>query len=427
MKSDITTDILVCGAGPSGFAAAVSASRQGASVVLVEKFGFPGGMMTAGLVNPFMVSKFEGRELVKGIFEEVILALKEKNAAIDGELFGQPHIVFDPEILKMLLLDMLEKSLVKMIFHSFACASIMKGDEIKGAVLSTKSGDIRVFAKSVIDATGDGDLAALSGCEFEKGRESDCLMQPATLNFRVSGVDTSKMPSREEMNGLYLLAKKRSQIRTPRENLLWFETTQSGTIHFNSTRIPKIDGTDVFDLTKAEIEGRKQVENLFNFLKSTVPGFENSSLSNVACQVGIRESRRIKGKYTLTAGDVTEGHKFEDAVARCNYPIDIHDPKMGSSTVFKKLGPGIFYEIPFRCMVPQKIDRLLVTGRAVSSTHEALSSMRIVPTCMALGQAAGVACAMSVKKHILPKNLDTLELLRALNEQGANLRIGRDE
>ena len=427
MKNDITTDVLVCGAGPSGFAAAVCAARLGASVVLAEKYGFPGGMATAGLVNPFMVSKFEGRDLVKGIFEEVILSLKEKNAVLDGELFGQPHIAFDPEILKMLLLDMLEKSGVKMIFHSFACGSIMKGDEIKGAVLSTKSGDIKVFAKAVIDATGDGDVAALSGCEFEKGREGDSLSQPATLNFRVSGIDGSRMPSREEINDLYLSAKKKSLIRTPRENLLWFETVRSGTLHFNATRIPKIDGTDVFDLTKAEIEGRKQAENLFNFLKTTVPGFENSFISNVACQVGIRESRRIKGKYTLTGDDVTEGHKFEDAVARCNYPIDIHDPKTGSSTVFKKLGPGIFYEIPFRCMIPDKTDKLLVTGRAVSATHEALSSMRIMPTCMALGQAAGVACAMAVKKHVSPKNLDTLELLRALNEQGANLRTGRDE
>ncbi|MEK7375577.1 MAG: FAD-dependent oxidoreductase, partial [Candidatus Margulisiibacteriota bacterium] len=214
---------------------------------------------------------------------------------------------------------------------------------------------------------------------------------------------------------------------SPRENLLWFETTQSGTLAFNSTRIPRIDGTDVFDLTKAEIEGRKQAENLFNFLRSTVPGFENCALSNVACQAGIRESRRIKGKYILTADDVTEGHKFEDAVARCNYPIDIHDPKTGASTVFKKLGPGIFYEIPFRCLIPKKIDKLLVTGRAVSATHEALSSLRIMPTCMALGQAAGVACALAVKKHISPKNLDTLEMLRTLNEQGANLRTGRDE
>jgi hypothetical protein len=427
MKNDLTTDILVCGAGPSGFAAAVCAARLGASVLLVEKYGFPGGMATAGLVNPFMVSKFESRDLVKGIFEEVIIALKEKNAAFDGELFGQPHVAFDPEVLKMLLLDMLEKASVKMLFHSFACASIMKGDEIKGAVINSKSGDIKIFAKAVIDATGDGDIAALSGCEFEKGRKSDSLVQPATLNFRVSGIDESKMPSREEMNELYLAAKKKNLIRTPRENLLWFETIRGGTLHFNSTRIPKIDGTDVFDLTKAEIEGRKQVENLYSFLRSTVPGFENSFISNVACQVGIRESRRIEGKYTLTGDDVTEGHKFEDAVARCNYPIDIHDPKTGASTVFKKLGPGIFYEVPFRCMVPQKIDKLLVTGRAISATHEALSSMRIMPTCMALGQAAGVACAMAVKKHISPRNLDTLELLRELNEQGANLRTGRDE
>jgi len=427
VKNDITTDILICGAGPSGVAAAISAARLGAGVVLVEKYGFPGGMATAGLVNPFMVSKFEGRDLVRGIFEEIVKALREKNAALDGELFGQPHIVFDPEVLKLLLLELLEKASVKTIYHSFVCGSIMKGDEIKGVVASTKSGDLRFFAKAVIDATGDGDVAALSGCSFEQGREKDRLCQPATLNFRVSGVDESRMPLREQMDALYLEAKKKGSVRSPRENLLWFETTQKGTLHFNSTRIPRIDATDVLDLSKAEIEGRKQAESLFEFLRSSVPGFEASYISSVACQAGIRESRRIKGLYTLTADDVTEGRKFEDAIARCNYPIDIHDPGSGSSTVFKKLGPGIFYEIPFRCLVPQKIKRLLVAGRAVSSTHEALSSLRTMPTCMAMGQAAGAACALAVKKQILPKDLNSLELIRALNEQGAGLRTGRDE
>ena len=319
MKNDITTDILICGAGPSGIAAAISAARLGAGVVLVEKYGFPGGMATAGLVNPFMVSKFEGRDLVRGIFEEVVSSLRQKNAALDGELFGQPHIVFDPEVLKLLLLELLEKASVKTIYHSFVCGSIMKGDEIKGVVASTKSGDVRLFAKAVIDATGDGDVAALSGCAFELGREKDHLCQPATLNFRVSGVDEARMPLREQMDALYLEAKKKGSTRSPRENLLWFETTQKGTLHFNSTRIPRIDGTDVFDLSKAEIEGRKQVESLFEFLRSSVPGFGSSYISSVACQAGIRESRRIKGLYTLTAEDVTEGRKFEDAIARCNY------------------------------------------------------------------------------------------------------------
>lgn len=421
MNQDINTDVLVCGAGPSGFAAAVAAARCGAKVLLVERYGFPGGAAAAGLVNPFMVSKLGGEQLVKGIFEEVIDELKMRNACAEGELFGQPHIVFDPEALKSVLLDGLEKHQVKLLFHSQIVGAILKGDEIKGVVAAGKSGDIKIFAKTVIDATGDGDVAYLCGCEYEKGREGDKGMQPATLMFRVAGIDVSKMPSRDEINSLYLKAKSRNEIRSPRENFLWFETTRAGEIHVNSTRIPKIDGTDVSDLTKAEVEGRKQADNLFSFLKKDVPGFENAYISCVAPQAGIRETRRITGEYILNEDDVISGKKFDDPVAKCNYPIDIHSPD-GKSTTFKQLGPAVYYEVPYRCMLPKKIDRLLVTGRAISATHEAMSSARVMPTCMALGQAAGAAAAAALKKNVMPRKIDYAEIKKELNEQGAELR-----
>ena len=421
MNPDISAEVLVCGAGLSGFAAACCAARSGSKVLLVERGSNVGGAAYSNLVNPFMVPKFEGQDLVKGIFSEVVARLKEQNACAEGSLFDQPHIVFEPETLQSVMFEMLEESQVKILFYSSVAASIVKGNEVKGAVVSGKSGEIKILSSCVIDATGDGDMAFLSGCEFEKGRTSDGLCQPATLMFRIGGVDTDKMPKREEINSLYLKAKSSGKIRSPRENFLWFETVRQGEIHVNSTRIPKIDGTDVLDLAKAEIEGRKQAANLHAFLKESVPGFENSFVSRVADRVGIRESRRIKGEYTLTAEDVVEGRKFDDTVAKCNYPIDIHSP-FGSSTVFKKLGPGIYYEIPYRCMVPKKIDSLLVTGRAVSSTHEALSSMRIMPVCMALGQAAGTAAAISLKKRIRLRALDYADLRKALNEQEADLR-----
>ncbi|MFA5104355.1 MAG: FAD-dependent oxidoreductase [Candidatus Margulisiibacteriota bacterium] len=421
MNPDISAEVLVCGAGLSGFAAACCAARSGAKVLLVERCGSVGGAAYSNLVNPFMVPKFEGEYLVKGIFSEVISRLKAQNACAEGSLFDQPHIVFDPEVLQSIMLDMLEESQVKMLYHSSVAAAIVKGNEAKGAAVSGKSGEIKILSSCVIDATGDGDMAYLSGCEFEKGRALDGLCQPATLMFRIAGVDTEKMSSREEINALYLKARSAGRIRSPRENFLWFETVREGEIHINSTRIPKIDGTDVLDLTKAEVEGRKQVSNLYAFLKESVPGFENSYISRVANLVGIRESRRIKGKYILTAEDIIEGKKFDDTVAKNNYPIDIHAPE-GNSTVFKKLGPGIYYEIPYRCMVPKKIDGLLVTGRAISSTHEALSSLRIMPVCMALGQAAGVAAAISVKKRVHPRMLDYGDLRKALNEQEADLR-----
>jgi len=421
MNPDISAEVLVCGAGISGFAAACCAARSGSKVLLVERGGNAGGAAYSNLVNPFMVPKFEGQDLVKGIFSEVVARLRAQNACAEGSLFGQPHIVFDPEALQSVMNDMLEESKVKMLFYSPIAAAIVKGTEVKGAVVSGKSGEIKILSSCVIDATGDGDMAFFSGCEFDKGRSSDGLCQPATLMFRVAGIDTDKIPSREEIDLLYLKARAAGKIRSPRENFLWFETVRPGEIHINSTRIPKIDGTDVLDLTKAETEGRKQAVNLHAFLKESVPGFENSYISRVADRVGIRESRRIKGVYTITTEDVTEGKKFDDAVAKCNYPIDIHSPD-GGSTVFKKLGPGIYYEIPYKCMVPKKMDSLIVTGRAVSSTHEALSSLRIMPVCMALGQAAGVAAAISLKKKIRLRALDYADIRKALNEQEANLR-----
>lgn len=421
MNPDISAEVLVCGAGISGFAAACSAARSGAKVILAESLGTVGGAAYSNLVNPFMVPRIEGRDLVKGIFSEVISRLKDRNACAEGSLFDQPHIVFDPEALQSIMMEMLEESQVKLLLHSTVTASIMKDRDIKGAVVSGKSGDIRIFSSCAVDATGDGDLAFLSGCGFDKGRPSDGLCQPATLMFRIGGIDISKVPSREEMNALYSKARSSGRIRTPRENFLWFETLRPDEIHVNSTRIPKIDGTSVHDLTKAEAEGRKQAADLHSFLKGNVPGFESSYISRVAGSVGIRESRRIKGKYTLTVEDVMEGRSFDDPVAKCNYPVDIHSPD-GTSTVFKKLGPGISYEIPYRCLVPEDAGSLIISGRAISSTHEALSSLRIMPVCMAIGQAAGAAAALCVKKHVSPASLDFGLLRKALNEQEAGLR-----
>ncbi len=421
MNPDISSEVLVCGAGISGFAAAYSAARSGAKVTLLEQLGGVGGAAWANLVNPFMVPRMEGRDLVKGIFSELTALLKKTGSCAEGELFGQPHIVFDPERLQSVMLDMLESAQVKLLLHSSVTASIMKDKDVKGVIVSGKSGEMRIFSSCVVDATGDGDVAFLSGCAYDKGRPKDGLCQPATLMFRIAGVDTSKMPSRDEMNAIYSKARASGSIRTPRENFLWFETLRPDELHINSTRIPRIDGTDVQDLSKAEVEGRKQAVNLHDFLKENVPGFELSYISRMASGVGIRESRRIRGEYTLTLEDVLEGRTFDDPVAKNNYPVDIHAPE-GSSTLFRKLGPGISYEIPYRCMLPKGTDGLIVAGRAVSSTHEALSSLRIMPVCMAIGQAAGTAAAICVKKKIRPRSLDYGDLRKALNEQQADLR-----
>jgi len=414
----LNTEVLVVGGGPAGVAAAVSSGRLGAKTLLVERYGFLGGMATAGLVNPFMVSRFPSGELIMSpVFREIVDKLKEVGAASSGKLFGQPHIVFDPEVLKFVLLEHVKEAGVKILFHSLGSGAILKGRKLAGVVLETKSGQVRVFSKVTIDATGDADIAAGSGAPYELGRAKDGLMQPATMNFNIGGVDAGKMPTREEMDRMFLAAKEAGRVAIPREKLLWFETVRPGEVHFNVTRIIGIDGTRVEDLTKAEIEGRRQVEEVFGFLKEEVPGFAASYISSVATQVGIRETRRIVADYVLTEDDVLSGKVFKDGIAKCSYPIDIHDPK-GVGTTFKLLEKT--YDIPYRCLVPKKVENLLVAGRPISVTHEAFSSTRVMPTCMALGEAAGIAAALSAKKKISPKKVDAGQIREILLKRGAN-------
>jgi len=414
----ISSDVVVVGGGPSGFAAAVSSSRLGARTLLVERYGFLGGMATAGLVNPFMVPQYRGKSLIGGIFAEIIGLLKKENACVNGELFGQPHIAFDEEALRSILLKKSVQHEVDLLLHSFSDGVILSGKAVKGITTVGKSGQIKVLAKVIIDATGDADIAFYAGVKCLKGREKDHMTQPATLNFNLGGIDAGRMPSRGQIDQMFILAKKNREIDVPRDKILWFETTRPDELHFNVTRISGVDGTDVFDETRAEVEGRRQVEEVHRFLRAKVPGFEKSHIRAVALQVGFRETRRISGGYILTEKDIMDGRTFDDAIALNNYPIDIHNPK-GEGTIFKPLDKP--YGIPYRCLVPERIENLLVSGRCVSATHEALSSVRIMPVCMAMGQAAGVAAALCVKKKCRPRSLDVTLLKKELLEQGAVL------
>jgi hypothetical protein len=414
----LNTDVLVVGGGPAGIAAAVASAREGSRTILVERYGFLGGMATAGLVNPFMVSKFpSGGLIMPPIFSDVIARLEEKNAAKRGELFRQPHIVFDPEVLKSVLFDLILSAGVTLYLHSYASGVILKDERFAGALFESKSGQFRVFSRIGIDATGDGDLAYLSGAQYELGRSSDGLMQPATLNFRVGGVDTEAMPNREDMDKAFRAAKDEGRIKIEREKLLWFETTRANELHFNATRVIRVNGTKVEDLTRAEIDGRRQAEEIMSYLKAEVKGFENAFIAATATQVGIRETRRIIGHYMLTKEDVIEGKDFDDSIAKCSYPIDIHDPK-GKGTLFQPLSRP--YGIPYRCLIPKKIDNLIVAGRPISVSHEAFSSTRVMPTCMATGEAAGISASLCIKRKTSPAKADVDEICGILLKSGAN-------
>lgn len=413
---DYSCDVLVCGGGPGGLCAAVSAARNGADTMLVERYGYLGGMATAGLVYPFMTRFAGGEQIIDGIFQEIIERLDARGG------YGGPDrpAMFDAEVLKIVADEICTDSGVKLLFHTMVVGAEVKDSVIRRAVVFNKSGKQGIEARMYVDGTGDADLAYLAGAPCEKGRASDGLAQPMTLNFRMAGVDKTRMPDRAAITELYLKARSEGRIDCPRNDVLWFVTPREDEIHFNTTRIIRRDATSAEDLTRAEIEARRQVMQYVAFLNRDVPGFENAYLQMTAPQIGVRESRRVMGEYVLTAEDLLSARKFEDTVARGSYSVDIHDPD-GGGTVIKRLPPGESYTIPYRSLVPRKIDNLLIAGRPISATHEAHSAIRVMPIAAAIGEAAGAAAALCVKNNTIPRELNVAELQRVLIAQGANL------
>ncbi|MDI6829534.1 MAG: FAD-dependent oxidoreductase, partial [Armatimonadota bacterium] len=409
-------DVLVAGGGPGGLAAAISSARNGADTLLIERYGFLGGMATAGLVNPYMTYWAGDEQIVHGIHQEIIDRLTAMGAYGKGS-----RTAFDPEAYKFVADRMCEEAGVRVLLHTFLSDAIVENSHITAIETCGKSGKRLAKAKIYVDGTGDADLAFLAGARCEKGRQEDGLTQPMTLNFRVVNVNQSQMPPRgEEFNRLFEKAKAEGRLSCPRENVLFFYTTREGEIHFNQTRITHADGTSSEDLTRAEIEGRRQAWEFLEFLRRDVPGFEKAEILMSGPQVGVRETRRVIGEYILTAEDVLGARKFDDCIARGSYSIDIHNPA-GPGTIIKHLPKGESYDIPYRCLVPLGIENLLIAGRPISATHEAHSSLRIMPICIAIGQAAGTAAALCATSGVSPRNLDVSLLQSKLREQGANL------
>ncbi|TMV47614.1 FAD-dependent oxidoreductase [Paenibacillus mesophilus] len=421
-----TYDVLVAGGGPSGIAAAVAAARLGADTLLVERYGFLGGAGTAMMVNPWMsywASGGSNVQLIFGVLQELIDRMTEMG------MYGHPkqRTAFDPEALKVAAEQLCREAGVKLLYHSFLGEAVMEesGTRIAAVKFANKAGLVEMKANLYVDATGDADLAALAGAEVEKGREVDSLSQPMTLNFRMANVDVDRLPSRAAITELYKEAKRRGDIQCPREDVLWFYANQPGVIHFNTTRVVRKDATNPWELTEAEIEGRRQVQQLVAFLKAEVAGFEEAYLQTTAPQIGVRESRRVVGEYRLTAEELLASCRFEDVIARGSYPVDIHNPD-GEGTILKHLPQGEWYDIPFRALVPKKIENLLIGGRPISATHEAHSAIRVQPIAMAIGQAAGTAAALCATGQVKPRELDVRQVQEALTRQGAVLGLSGD-
>lgn len=419
-------DVAVIGGGFAGLAAAACASRQGAKTILVEKSGALGGAMNLALVMPFMqnATLIDGKytPLSKGFFAEICTeASKLMRECENIETVPEKMYTFNGEYMKLVFNRLALKYGVELLFHTYLSEVKTDGGKISSVTLSTRSGKLELGAKVFVDATGDASLAYLAGCPFRLGRD-DGLCQPMTLCFRVGGVDpetVKTLPSRvKDINALYAEFKSEGKIKNPREDVLMFRTFSDGCIHFNSTRVVKLNPTDPFDLTKAEIQAREQVLELFLFMKNNIAGFENAQLLMTANEIGVRESRMITGKYVLTGNDLKNCIKFEDSIAFGNYDIDIHNPE-GSGTSHYYFKPGEYYSIPYRSLVPQNVSNLLVAGRCISADHDAQASVRIMPIVCNVGEAAGTAAALCADMDISAEKLDTEKLRRILKQNGA--------
>ncbi len=445
------TDVLVVGGGPSGLGAAIAAAEAGARAVLAERYGFLGGNATAALVMPLTsfhahrstrpqegsvtllpTDQGPGEPVVAGILKRLVERLAaaggaERPAAATG--FAVP---FDPEVFKLVAMDLVDEARVQVLLHAFATDVIGPPGRPEGVVFATKSGPVVVRARAIVDCTGDGDVAALAGAPFEVGRDLDGLVQPLTLYFRMGEFERAAFTAYvkahpgewRSVHGLREIidrATAAGDLDLPREDVLFFATPHAHEVAVNSTRVTGLLGTSVFDLTRAEWTARRQLRQIVAFLRKYVPGFDHAYNIQSGVQVGVRETRRVTGEYRLTADDVLSARKFDDVVARGAYPVDIHDPT-GRGTLLRRVPAGDAYDIPFRCLVPQRIDGLLVAGRCISGTHEAHSSYRVMPISMATGQAAGVAAALAARGGRSPRDLPVREVQQELARQGADVR-----
>src|SRR5690606_10904532 len=440
-------DELVVGGGPAGIIAAQAAASDGLKVALIDNRSFVGGNMTIGLpILGFLGQK--GNQIIKGLPQKFIDRLKEVDAASEHRPcpLHMSLTLVEPEAVKNIGLKVLEEAGVEVLLYVFSAGVVMEGDVLKGVFIESKSGWEVILAKTIIDCTGDADVAFRAGVACEQSNETGGA-QPPTLMFCMGGVDTEKLRmSIAEGPRTYLtdfipaeysgqnnqcivvglssvMEKARAAgYHLPVERTILITGLREGEVWVNMSRINGVDGTDPASLTFGEIEGRKQIEEIQRYLVAYVPGFEQAKFTKMAPFLGIRETRRIVGQYVLTADDILACTRFDDAIAVASYPLDIHHPEGGGCTL---TWCGDSYDIPYRSLVPANIKNLLVAGRSISTTHEAMSAIRVMAPCMAMGEAAGRAAKIAVRKGISPDAIDVNELRAELLATGAYL--GEDE
>ncbi len=408
-------DVLVCGGGPAGIGAAIRAGRMGADVLLVEALDCLGGVATAG-----MMSNWGGRsssrillEIYKRSYEKCKTLGHDTEADIDKTRINH-------DALKIVLDEMAQEANVKTLFYTFVCDAVTENGRITGVIVQNKNGRGMIKAKCVVDATGDGDVAASAGVPYFKGRETDGKMQPCSIMFKVGGVDFSRavFPGsfettvETEKGELQALAKE--LLPFPAGHVLLYKQWTPGTVCCNMTNCINIDGTDAESVTNGLKVCRSQIEPIVKFLREYVPGYENCWLMSAASLIGIRETRHFKGLQSLTPEDILTAKKFDNwVVKRAFFNFDVHNmsgASLDETGVQHKWNQPEDYTIPYGCLLPENIEGLLLSGRNISGSHLAHSNFRVMTIALAIGEAAGIAAAISVKNNISLKEVNVKEI-----------------
>ena len=448
-----SVEILVVGGGSAGAVAGIAAARQGMRTLVVEQLGFLGGTQTGALVTPMMPNQINNVPLNAGIDAEIN---RRMNAALESGVWKDGNRGwFNPEALKNLLERMNIEAGAELLYFTMCEDVIVDEGIVKGIVVANKAGRSAIFAARTIDCTGDADVAFRAGVPCESGEGDSGINQPFSVRFHLGNVDLRRFGEFLKSLGKHdvMDAAEGSDVPLIHTAMVWgkgwtLEPTfraaveadvlresdgnyfqvfsmagRRGELAFNCPRIAEdVDGTNPFHLTNAVVKSREMTQRYMKFCKTYLPGFENSYLVLTAPLVGVRESRRIRGEYYVTKGDVLGGKKFDDAICRNCYPLDIHRKKEEEGKInLHKLPPGEYHEVPYRALVPLKVENLLVAGRCLSASFEAQSSIRIQSNCRAMGEAAAVAAAMSLEKKCLLRHVDGVELRGLLKRRGANL------
>ena len=421
----LETDVLVVGGGAAGTCAAINAARAGARVALVDRWPMLGGLATMGGVNTWHTSHLEG-EYGFGLTQEYIGRLKTYDGIDRHPNFPRVHGTYSvsPYMLQVVYDDLMREHKIRTLCYTPCVDVIVDGGTIRGVVVSTKLGLRTILASRFVDATGSGDVGHFAGCPTVVGRESDGKVQGMTLVTMWGGLEESR---REEV------VRNHGKVdKLMREMIADGEFPPAGGFHFGTNYIWRWrcsldaiatgDPLDPEDLTRATMEARAKVPRLLKFFRENYPGLENLELDFMGGMMGIRESRRVLGRYVFDAPDVLGRRNFSDAIGHGFWMIDVHDPEGTGYTTWRNkdvhLKPGETYQIPYRMLVARDVDNLLVAGRCASATHQGMAALRIQTHCHLMGQAAGFAAAMSLDQGIPPAEIDVTKLQERLRDSG---------